>query len=62
MEPLVYLAGLKQGAWLTKTGQYSTDLASASTYSLSNALIIAKRHKEASNILLPVSVDWMKAI
>jgi len=48
------LAGLKQGGWLTKTGQYSTDLSAAKRMSRDEALATIARHNEASNILIPV--------
>ena len=62
MEQLVYLFGAKQMGWATTTGQYSTDLKEAATFGLSEALARCKKHKAASNILLPVSVDWMDSI
>ncbi len=62
MEQLVYLFGAKQGGWVTPTGQYSTDIKTAATFGLSEALERCKKHKAASNILLPVDVNWMNAI
>jgi hypothetical protein len=49
------LLGLKQSAWLTKTGQYSTDIAEARRLPRDEAVTIAKRHKEASNTLILVA-------
>lgn len=60
MEPKAYLAGLKQSAWLTKTGQYSTDIKSAMILPLGEALARCRLHRTASNILIPVPVDWME--
>lgn len=51
------LAGLKQGGWLTKTGQYSTDISQAAVFNREEALMRARRHKEASNVLLLVRQD-----
>lgn len=58
----VYLAGLKQSAWLTRTGQYSTDISSALRLPLEEALERCRVHKSASNILIPVPVEWMQRI
>jgi len=62
MEQAVYLAGLKQGAWVTKTGQYSTDITQARTFGLTEALDRCRQHKAAGNVLIPVPVNWMDAI
>lgn len=48
------LAGLKQGGWLTKTGQYSTDVSDAAVFDRDEALLRARKHKAASNTLLLV--------
>lgn len=48
------LAGLKQGGWLTKTGQYSTDITAAKRMDRDEALATVARHNEAANILVPV--------
>lgn len=58
----VYLAGLRQSAWLTKTGQYSTDRTSALILPLEEALERCRLHKASSNILIPVPVEWMQSI
>lgn len=57
-----YLAGLRQSAWLTKTGQYSTDIREAARFTREEAIARAKRHKESSNILLPVHSSIMEEI
>lgn len=54
---MYYLAGLKQSAWVTKTGQYSTDIKSAATFTREEALERCAKHKAASNILLPVRIE-----
>ena len=48
------LLGMKQAAWLTSTGQYSTDVSVARKFERDEAVAISKRHKEASNILILV--------
>lgn len=48
------LAGLKQGGWLSTTWQYTTDIKQARVFDRDEALALAKKHKAASNILLPV--------
>ena len=62
MEQLYYLAGLKQGGWLSKTSQYTTDLSQAATFGRTEALARARKHRSASNILLPVEVNMMQVI
>ena len=63
MEPeLYYLVGLRQGAWMTKTGQYSTDRKQARQVSWDEAIDLCRRHKAASNILVPVLVADMELI
>lgn len=62
MDQLVYLFGAKQAGWATTTGQYSTDIKQAATFGLQEALQRCRQHKAASNILIPVSVNWMNAI
>lgn len=57
MEPECYLLGMRQAGWLTVTGQYSTDIKDARKVGYGEALKIAARHKEASNILIPVRVE-----
>ena len=59
---MVYLLGVKQMAWVTSTGQYSTDIKAAQVFDLDEALARCRKHKAASNLLIPVSVDWMNAI
>lgn len=59
---MVYLLGVKQMAWVTATGQYSTDIKAAQMFALDEGLARCRKHKTASNLLVPVSVDWMNAI
>lgn len=51
---MYYLLGMKQSGWVTRTGQYSTDIADAKTFTRDEALAQAARHKTSSNILIPV--------
>lgn len=57
-----YLLGVKQMAWVTSTGQYSTDIKTAQVFDLNAAIERCKKHKAASNLLVPVPVEWMNAI
>lgn len=51
---IYHLLGMKQSGWLTKTGQYSSDVTAAASYTREAALTLARRHKSAANILIPV--------
>lgn len=62
MEQSVYLLGVKQSAWVTATGQYSTDIKTAQVFGLDEGLARCRKHKAASNLLVPVPVEWMDAI
>lgn len=59
---MYYLLGMKQSAWLTTTGQYNTDRKQAQVFDRETAFARAARHKEASNILIPVRVEDMEAL
>lgn len=48
------LASLKLSGWLTRTSQYSSDVNEAQVFTRDEALTIAKRHKEAGRVLVPV--------
>jgi hypothetical protein len=56
------LAGLKQGAWLSRTSQYNTDIKQAAVFDREEALERCRKHKAASNILLPVRQEDLDAI
>lgn len=62
MEQSYYLLGMKQMGWVTKTGQYSTDIKTAATFGRTAAFARARAHKANSNILVPVLVEDMDAI
>lgn len=62
MEDTYYLVGLKQSAWLTTTGQYSTDRTAAAKFSFDDAIARCRRHKEAGNILAPVNTQHMDLV
>ena len=52
-----YLASLKFQGWLTRTSQYSSDVADAQTFSRDEAMTMIARHKEAGRQLLPVRTE-----
>ncbi len=56
---MFYLLGMKQSGWLSKTGQYSSSLADAAIFPSDEAFLRIKKHREASNILIPVRVEDM---
>jgi hypothetical protein len=57
-----YLASLKLSAWMSKTGQYTSDITQARELTYPEAIAVAKRHKQASAILVPVAASAMRDI
>lgn len=62
MDDIYYLASLKLSGWLTKTGQYSSDIKSAQEYTREAALATASRHRSNHHILVPVRKRDMEEI
>ena len=59
---MYYLLGVKQSAWVTRTGQYSTDIKEAQQFDRDSALVRCRTHRGAANILVPVLIADMEAI
>lgn len=62
MENPYYLASLKLSGWLSKTGQYTTDIKEARLFNHMEALEFSRKHKEAGRVLVPVAkadMDWI---
>lgn len=57
MEPEVYLFGARQAGYLTPSSQYASDVKMAKRFSLSEARIIANRHKQGGNSLLILRIE-----
>lgn len=57
-----YLANLKFSGWLSRTGQVTTDLAEAKTFTADEAIAACKKHKEAGKLLVPVPTGMMDRI
>lgn len=57
-----YLASLKLSGWLSRTSQYTTDVKEARKFTLDDALALARKHKEAGRLLVPVLVAHVEAL
>jgi len=62
MEEQYYLANLKLSGWLSKSHQVTTDIKEARVLGRNEALALARRHKQAGAILLPVRLEDMEMI
>jgi hypothetical protein len=49
-----YLASLRLSGWMSKTGQYTSDITQAREFNHMEALTMAKRQKDGGNNVVPV--------
>lgn len=56
-----HLAGLRQSGWLTRSGQFSTDVEQAETFTREEAIARAIRAKGV-HVLIPVRKEDLAAI
>lgn len=62
MEQRYYLASLRNAAWMTGSGQWSTDLEQARDFNHMEALAQAKLFRENQHTVVPVAVADIKWI
>lgn len=54
MDNPYYIASLRLSGWMSKTGQYTTDLKDAREFDHMSALIMAQKQRAGGNIVVPV--------
>lgn len=62
MEDTYYIASLKLGAWMSRSGTYTTDIKDAREFDRMEALIFVKKQKNGGNTVIPVSkadMEWV---
>jgi hypothetical protein len=55
-----YIASLKLSGWMSKTGQYTTDLKDAREFDRMEALIMVKKQRNGGNVVVPVRKEDME--
>jgi hypothetical protein len=51
---IYYLASLKLSGWMSKTGQYTTDIKDAREFTRAEALAMVARQRGGGNVIVPV--------